>query len=129
MAHARSIFTLLHIILRKYATTGDGLLTAIILTEVICKRKKPLSELVKGMKVYPRCTKNVKVVDKDRILADLEVQHCMAEIISELGGAGRVLLRKSGTEPKIRIMVECEDESLCRSYAERIEHAVIDANK
>ena len=118
-----------HIILRKYATTGDGLLTAIILTEVMCERKKPLSELVKGMKVYPRCTKNIKVSDKERILADREVQRCTAEVISELGGAGRVLLRKSGTEPKIRIMVECEDESLCHAYAARIERAVIEANK
>lgn len=118
-----------HIILRKYATTGDGLLTAIILTEVVCERKKPLSALVRGMEVYPRCTKNIEVRNKDRVLENAEVQRCTQDVISELGGAGRVLLRKSGTEPKIRIMVECRDETLCRAYAERIERAVVDANK
>ena len=118
-----------HIILRKYATTGDGLLTAIILTEVVCESKKPLSALVRGMEIYPRCTKNVRVGDKERVLGNAELKKCTAEIVSELGGAGRVLLRKSGTEPKIRIMVECRDESLCQSYAERIERAVIEANK
>ena len=118
-----------HIILRKYATTGDGLLTAIILTEVICERKKPLSALVRGLEIYPRCMKNVRVSDKDRVLADSNVKRCVADVTSELGRAGRVLLRKSGTEPKIRIMVECPDEALCKAYTELIERAVIEANK
>lgn len=118
-----------HIILRKYATTGDGLLTAIILTEVICESKKPLSRLLKGMEVYPRCTKNVTVRDKDKVLSDLGVKKCADEIIAALENSGRVVLRKSGTEPKIRIMVECRDTARCREYTDILERAVIAANK
>ena len=118
-----------HIILRKYATTGDGLLTAIILTEVVCESKKTLSALIKGMEVYPRCTKNVTVSDKDRALSNATLQKCAAEITAALEGSGRVVLRKSGTEPKIRIMVECRDAARCREYTEHIERAVLEASK
>ena len=118
-----------HIILKKYATTGDGLLTAIILTEVVCESKKTLSALARGMESYPRCTKNVTVSDKDRVLADPSLRACASEAEAELAGKGRVLLRKSGTEPKIRIMVECPDAELCQRLAERIERAVIEASK
>jgi len=118
-----------HIILRKYATTGDGLLTAIILTEVVCESKKTLSALVRGMQTYPRCTKNITVSDKDRVLADPSLRACASEAEAELAGKGRVLLRKSGTEPKIRIMVECPDAELCQKLANRIEQAVIEANR
>ncbi len=118
-----------HIILRKYATTGDGLLTAIILTEVVCESKKTLSALARGMESYPRCTKNVTVLDKDKVLADPSLRACASEAEAELAGKGRVLLRKSGTEPKIRIMVECPDAELCQKLAKRIEQAVIEANR
>ena len=118
-----------HIIIKKYATTGDGLLTAIILTETVCEKKKPLSALVRGMDVYPRCTKNIRVADKDKVLSDPELQKCADEVSKKLEGRGRVLLRKSGTEPKIRIMVECEEEGECLECAERLERAVIEASK
>ena len=118
-----------HIILRKYATTGDGLLTAIILTEVVCESKKTLSALVRGMQTYPRSTKNITVSDKDRVLADPSLRACASGAEAELAGKGRVLLRKSGTEPKIRIMVECPDAELCQKLANRIEQAVIEASK
>ena len=118
-----------HIILRKYATTGDGLLTAIILTEVMCESKKPLSALTRGLEIYPRCMKNVKVGDKDKVLADPALIACAAEVERELAGRGRVVLRKSGTEPKIRIMVECPDADLCQKLTERIELAVKSANR
>ena len=118
-----------HIILRKYATTGDGLLTAIILTEVVCESKKTLSSLVKGMAVYPRSTKNITVSDKDKVLAAPSLRACASEAEAELAGKGRVLLRKSGTEPKIRIMVECSDADLCSEYTERLARAVIEASK
>ena len=118
-----------HIILRKYATTGDGLLTAIILTEVVCESKKTLSALARGMQTYPRCTKNITVSDKDKVLADPSLRACASDAEAELAGKGRVLLRKSGTEPKIRIMVECPDAELCQKLANRIEQAVIEANR
>ena len=116
-----------HIIIKKYATTGDGLLTAIVLTEVICESKKALSELVRGMQSYPRCTENIRVLDKDLVLKDPELQSTLKSISEEISGKGRVLLRKSGTEPVIRIMAECESESLCYEVVDRIERAVLRA--
>ena len=109
-----------HIIMRKYATTGDGILTAIMLAEEICDRKMSLSQLASDVVLYPQFTLNVSVKDKDGVMSDLAVKAVLSEVEKELCGEGRVLLRKSGTENLIRIMTECESESRCIEYCERI---------
>ncbi len=109
-----------HIILKKYATTGDGLLTAIMLTEELCDSKQPLSELAGPIEFYPQQTVNIRVRDKEAAVSDVEVQRVCEEIEREINGNGRVLLRKSGTEPMIRVMVECPDEEKCKQYADTV---------
>ena len=115
-----------HIIMKKYATTGDGILTALMLTEEICDSKTTLSKLQEPIKLYPQYTKNIKVRNKDAAVNDKNVQAVLSEVEKKIGGNGRVLLRKSGTEPKIRIMIECEDESLCVTYAEMIAEKIVE---
>jgi len=109
-----------HIILKKYATTGDGILTAIMLTEEICDSKKTLSKLTEGLNIFPQHTVNLMVYDKTAVINDKEITTLIAEIEKEINGKGRILLRPSGTEPVIRIMVECESKELCESYAEKV---------
>lgn len=109
-----------HIILRKYATTGDGLLTAIMLSEEIRDRKLPLSKLAEDVVPLPQKTKNVRVIDKAATLNDPSVNEEYARISSELGKRGRILLRASGTEPVVRIMVECESAADCDRCTERL---------
>ena len=113
-----------HIIIRKYATTGDGLLTALMLCEEICDMKTSLSKLAEGIKLYPQYLKNVRVKDKKQTLSDAGVCAAMDEVEKKIGGKGRALLRESGTEPVIRIMIECESEEKCREYAEEIADAI-----
>ena len=113
-----------HIIMRKYATTGDGLLTAIMICEEVCDKKTALSELAAGVKLYPQYTLNVKVADKDAAIERESVKARLSEINALIGDAGRVLLRKSGTEPLVRIMVESESEELCRKYAEMLREVI-----
>ncbi len=115
-----------HIILKKYATTGDGLLTAIMITEEICDMKTPLAELAEPVKLYPQYTKNIRVLDKATTLADEEVNKSLKEVEKLIDGNGRVLLRQSGTEPVIRIMVEAESMELCTSYAQKIADVIIE---
>ncbi len=115
-----------HIILKKYATTGDGLLTAIMITEEICDRKLLLGKLSEPVKLYPQYMKNIRVKDKEIALNDEEVLKEKASVEEEIGGKGRVLLRKSGTEPVVRVMVECEDEKLCEVYVNRIADVIIE---
>lgn len=114
-----------HIIIRKYATTGDGILTAIMLTEEICDSKLPLSELAAPVKLYPQYTENVRVKDKQKVFKDRAVLECLEEVKKLIAGKGRALLRQSGTEPVIRIMIECENEEKCKEYAKKIADAVI----
>ena len=109
-----------HIILKKYATTGDGLLTAIMLAEELCDSKSTLSELAEPVQLYPQLVKNLTVKNKCAVLKDDAVLRKTKEIEEQISNRGRVLLRSSGTEPKIRIMVECESEALCLDYAEQI---------
>ena len=113
-----------HIIIKKYATTGDGLLTAIMITEELCDRKKPLSKLCEKVKLYPQFTQNVKVSDKKAIMNNAEVLDAVKEVEQKIDGKGRVLLRESGTEPVIRVMVECESEEKCREYAQNIANCI-----
>lgn len=115
-----------HIILKKYATTGDGILTAIMITEEICDSKLSLSELAAPVKLYPQKTKNLRVKDKAAALNDSEVLKSKAAVEKLINGNGRALLRQSGTEPVIRIMVEAESEELCDTYIEIITKTVIE---
>lgn len=114
-----------HIILKKYATTGDGLLTAIMLTEAMCDSKKTLSELTAPLKLFPQYTQNIRVQDKKAAIEDNAVRSVVRDISAELKGAGRVLLRASGTEPLVRIMIESETEEKCRDLAARIADTII----
>lgn len=110
-----------HIIFSKYATTGDGLLTAIKLMEVILTKKQPLSVLAEPMRVYPQVLKNVRVTDKDSAMNDPDVQAAVDAVTESLGSQGRILLRKSGTEPVLRVMVEAPSKELC---AEKVDGVI-----
>ncbi len=113
-----------HIIIKKYATTGDGLLTAIMLLEELLDSKSTLSKLASPIKPYPQLIKNIKVKSKSAVMADKAVLSEVEKVKTDIGGSGRALLRESGTEPVIRIMIECEREERCEEYAERIAEAV-----
>ena len=115
-----------HIIIKKYATTGDGLLTAIMLSEEICDSKLSLSELAEPVKLYPQYTENVRVKDKAAVLSDAEVLNELEKAEKLIGGKGRTLLRQSGTEPVIRVMIECESEKKCKEYAGAIVKKIIE---
>jgi len=115
-----------HIILKKYATTGDGILTAIMITEELCDSKLPLSELAAPVKLYPQYTQNIRVKDKEITLSDADVLATKKDVEALINGKGRVLLRKSGTEPVVRIMIECESEEKCKDYAKIIADKIIE---
>lgn len=102
-----------HIIFGKYANTGDGLLTAIKIMQVMLDRKLPLSALTAPLTIYPQLLKNVVVDDKDGTLSDPAVQKAADAVTESLAGEGRILLRKSGTEPVLRVMVEATTHELC----------------
>lgn len=105
-----------HIIFSKYASTGDGILTSLKIMEVIMARGKTLSELAAPFKVYPQVLENVKVRDKSAAQSDKDVIAAVEKAAAELGESGRILVRESGTEPLVRVMVEAEDEETCRRY-------------
>ena len=109
-----------HIILSKFATTGDGLITAIKLMEVIMASKKSVGTLASGMKEYPQILINVKVADKNAAMENEEVLAEVKKTEELLAGDGRVLVRKSGTEPLVRVMVEAKDNVTCREMAEHL---------
>jgi phosphoglucosamine mutase len=115
-----------HIILKKYATTGDGLLTAIMITEEVCDQKVTLAKLAEPVKCYPQYLQNVAVKDKAAVLNDAEVHLAVKAAEEKIGGKGRVLLRQSGTEPLIRVMVECENYDDCVAYAQSIVAVIIE---
>lgn len=115
-----------HIILKKYATTGDGLLTAIMITEEVCDRKAKLSELVEPIVVYPQHIRNVRVKDRTIVLKDEAIINEMKACEKEIAGNGRVLLRESGTEPVIRVMAEYEDKEKCIAFVDRIANKIIE---
>ena len=105
-----------HIIFSKYATTGDGVLTSLKIMEVILERNCKLSECFKSLTIFPQLLVNVKVSSKDAVMNDPDVQALNQKIAEELGSDGRLLLRQSGTEPLIRVMVEAESDELCNKY-------------
>ena len=109
-----------HIIFSKYASTGDGILTSLKMMEVMMATEKPLSELASPFTVYPQVLVNVKVRNKSEAQADPDVQAAVEGVAEELGSTGRILVRESGTEPLIRVMVEAEDESTCRRYVDSV---------
>ena len=109
-----------HIIFSKYASTGDGILTSLKMMEVMMAKKKTLSQLSEGLTIYPQILKNVKVADKAVAQADPDVQAAVAEVAAKLGDTGRILVRESGTEPKIRVMVEAESLEICQEYVDHV---------
>ena len=109
-----------HIIFKKYATTGDGIMTAIKMMEVMLEKKMLMSELAAPYKAYPQVLKNVRVADKAAVRTDGEIQQCIREIEASLGEDGRILVRESGTEPIIRVMVEAKDLEICQKYVDQV---------
>lgn len=109
-----------HIIFSKYASTGDGILTSLKVMEVMMAQEKPLSKLRAPMAMYPQVLINVKVKDKAAAQADADVQAAVKEVAEALGDTGRILLRESGTEPVIRVMVEAETKEICQKYTEKV---------
>lgn len=109
-----------HIILKKYATTGDGILTAIMLAEEMCDSKSTLAQLSEGLMLYPQHLVNLRVKEKAAVMNDHEVLAAEEKVNELINGKGRALLRESGTEPVIRIMIEAETLPLCEEYAEII---------
>lgn len=115
-----------HIIFRKYATTGDGMMTSLLVMEALVASGKSLAELVAPMPVFPQILKNVRVVDKATTLANAAVQAAIQAADTALEGSGRILVRQSGTEPVIRVMAEAPDSETCEKHVDAI-IAVIDA--
>ena len=109
-----------HIIFGKYANTGDGILTAIKLMQAMLSKKVPLSKLTQDLKIYPQVLKNVRVLDKERALNDFAVQNAVREVTERLGDQGRILLRKSGTEPVLRVMVEAPTNEMCEENVDAV---------
>ena len=109
-----------HIIFSKYASTGDGILTSLKIMEVMLARKKTLSQLCEGFTFYPQVLKNVRVADKAAAQADPDVQAAVAAVAATLGDTGRILVRESGTEPVIRVMVEAENKVLCNDLVDSV---------
>ena len=109
-----------HIIFSKYATTGDGVLTSLKLMDAMIDSKRKISELAEGFKVYPQLLINLRVSDKELVMNDGDVLKANEEAEAGLNGDGRVLLRKSGTEPLIRVMVEAKSDEKCKETADRI---------
>lgn len=115
-----------HIIFKKYATTGDGILTAIKLMEVLLEKKESMSRLAGEVEIYPQMLKNLPVTDKKAVMEDGRVREAVSQAERELGEDGRILVRESGTEPVIRVMAEAQSEEVCRLYVEKIS-AVIES--
>lgn len=104
-----------HIIFSKYASTGDGILTSLKMMEVMMARKKKMSELMEGLHIYPQVLENVRVTDKKAAQDDADVQSAVRAVTEALGDTGRILVRESGTEPLLRVMVEAETEEICKN--------------
>ena len=109
-----------HIIFSKYASTGDGILTSLKIMQAIMSKEKPLSELAAPFVVYPQVLENVRVKDKTAAQNDPDVQAAVKTVTEALGTTGRILVRESGTEPVVRVMVEAENEDICRKYVDQV---------
>lgn len=109
-----------HIIFSKFASTGDGILTSLKLMEVMLESKQTLGELTQSVEIYPQLLKNVRVKNKQTVLNDSDVLNAVDEVARILGNDGRILVRQSGTEPVIRVMVEAKTKELCEKYVEQV---------
>jgi len=109
-----------HIIFSKYASTGDGILTSLKMMEVMMAKKMKMSQLTGDLHIYPQVLVNVKVKDKAVTQADKDVQDAVKKVVDALGDTGRILVRESGTEPLIRVMVEAETEEICRKHVDNV---------
>ena len=109
-----------HIIFTKYATTGDGILTSLKMMEVLLAKEKPMSELAAPVVFYPQVLKNVRVKSKPDAQNDPDVQAAVSKVADELGDTGRILVRESGTEPVIRVMVEAESDEICEKLVDSV---------
>ena len=109
-----------HIIFSKYATTGDGILTSLLLMEVMLEKKKSLADLTEGVKIYPQLLKNVRVADKKTARENPAVVKAIEKVAEDLGEDGRILVRESGTEPVVRVMVEAATDELCLKYVDSV---------
>ena len=109
-----------HIIFSKYATTGDGILTSLKMMEVMLASKMPLSKLCAPLTIYPQVLQNVRVADKAAAQADPDVQAAVQKVADALGDTGRILVRESGTEPVVRVMVEAPSRELCQQYVDDV---------
>ena len=109
-----------HIIFSKYATTGDGILTSLLLMEVMLEKKQTLAKLTEEVKIYPQLLKNVRVSDKKTARENAEVIKAVEAVTEALGNDGRILVRESGTEPVIRVMVEASTDELCEKYVNQV---------
>ena len=109
-----------HIIFSKYATTGDGILTSLKVMEVMLAMKMPLSKLCAPLTIYPQVLQNVRVADKAAAQADPDVQAAVQRVAEALGDTGRILVRESGTEPVVRVMVEAPSKELCQQYVDDV---------
>lgn len=114
-----------HIIFAKHANTGDGVLTSLKLMDVVISSKTTLGELAKDVVLYPQLLKNVKVNDKNKCIEDKDVIEIKSKVEKELGDDGRLLLRASGTENVVRIMVEAKSDDICKKYVKDIENVII----
>ncbi|MBR6522588.1 MAG: phosphoglucosamine mutase [Oscillospiraceae bacterium] len=115
-----------HIIFSKYARTGDGILTSLKVMEVMLAKKQSLKRLAEPVTVYPQVLINVRVTDKKTAQADPNVQAAVKAVADKLGDTGRILVRESGTEPVVRVMVEAESEALCRELAQSVVDVIKD---
>ena len=109
-----------HIIFSKYASTGDGILTSLKMMEVMMAKKKKLSQLTEDLHIYQQVLVNVMVKDKAVAQADADVQAAISKVAERLGDTGRILVRESGTEPLIRVMVEAETKEICHTYVDEV---------
>ena len=115
-----------HIIISKYATTGDGILTSLKMMEVMLAKKKKMSQLAEGLTIYPQVLKNVRVKSKPEAQNDPQVQAAVREVTEQLGSTGRILVRESGTEPVIRVMVEATSKELCQECVDKVVDVLCD---
>ena len=118
-----------HIIFSKYALTGDGILTSLKMMEVMMARKKTMSQLTEDLHIYPQVLVNVRVQDKAVAQADPDVQAAVQKVADELGDTGRILVRESGTEPLIRVMVEAETHDICQKYVDDVVNVINEKEK
>lgn len=115
-----------HIIFSKHATTGDGILTSLKVMETMVENKKTLAQLCDGIEVYPQLLINVRVKDKKAAQEDVDVQKAIKEVEEKLGDDGRILVRESGTEPVVRVMVEALSDELCHEYVLKVVNTIKD---